>query len=225
VRKANIFLWIAGLVLLAGFAVGQFLPPTALTGGLSLASILIGIYLWQVSQFFTRRWSPRFRQDAVLERALKSLDNRYSLFSFADPRLPDYLLLGPHGVRVLVARGVGGTVRCRRDQWSRVGASRLGGLFFGNPVRNPTVEAVQSIAKVQDYLQRELPEAADQIPVSATIVFTDPKVELEIESSQYPVVRARDVRAQVQREKGPLGPPQIARLRQLLSPPVEATLR
>jgi len=222
-RKSGLFLGAAMAVFGVGFAVAWLRPEDALTSTISLVALGLGILLWQVSQYLVRRWGPRFRQDGALTRALKGLDNRYTLATFADSRLPDYLLVGPHGIRVLVTRATGGTVRCHRDQWSRAGRSPLLTLFLGNSVRNPTVEAVQGISHVQQFLQRELePEDADAVPVNAIVVFTDAQVHLEVEACRFPVTRARDLRAQITRDKGPLGPPQIARLRRLLTPPAAA---
>src|SRR5262249_14161052 len=94
-------------------------------------------------------------------------------------------------------------------------------MLIGNPVRNPTVEAVQGVSQVGRFLERELPPGdAGQVPVSATVVFTNPKVRLQIEGARFPVSLARDLRVQLDREKGPLGPPQIAHLRRLFSPQV-----
>src|SRR3954451_14637821 len=44
------------------------------------------------------RWGPRYRQDGPLEKALKGLDNRYTLVNYAAGGLPDHLLIGPSGV-------------------------------------------------------------------------------------------------------------------------------
>jgi hypothetical protein len=54
--------------------------------------------------------------------------------------------------------------------------------------------------------------------VDATIVFTNPRARLEIEMCSYPVALARDLRASLQRDKGTLRPPEIAKLRQALEP-------
>jgi hypothetical protein len=226
VRRSNWFLFAAVGVLAAGFALSLIGSDEQTLGVVSLSALLLGIFLWQVSLYFTRRWGARHRQDGALARALKGLDNRYTLVSFAEARLPDYLLVGPHGILILVARAVNGTIRCHRDQWSRAETNPLIAFFLGSPVRNPTIEATQSISQLQRYLQGRLdPADADRVPVTAIVVFTHPQVRLEIGDCRFPVVRARDLRSEVQREKGALGPPQIATLRRLLSPPAEATVR
>ncbi|HZU05367.1 MAG TPA: hypothetical protein VFB73_05300 [Chloroflexota bacterium] len=223
VRKGNLFLVASMLVFAAGFTVTCLAPqhePNPLVSTFSLAALLLGIFLWQVSYYFIRRWGPRYRQDAALARTLRGLDNRYVFVSFADPRLPDYLLLGPHGVRVLVPRAVTGTVRCQNDRWARAETPRWLAFLFGDPVRNPTAEATQGISQVQRYLEQRLgADEARQVPVSATIVFLDPKVRLEINGCAFPVTRLRDLRAHILRDKGPLSPAQQTQLRQLFSPP------
>ncbi|HEY7063054.1 MAG TPA: hypothetical protein VII06_16365 [Chloroflexota bacterium] len=218
-RKGNALLVAALLVYLVGFAQGVLLPANPFSDSLSLGGVVLGTALWLVSQYYTRRWAPRFRQDGPLKEALKRVDNRSTLLSFAASQLPDYLLVGPQGVRVLVARGNDGTIRCRQDRWSRAQTPSWLMLLVGDPLRNPSAEAKRSVAQVQRYLERALgAEAAADAPVDATIVFTNPRARLEIEMCSYPVALARDLRASLQRDKGTLRPPEIAKLRQALEP-------
>jgi hypothetical protein len=190
----------------------------------AISALLLGIFLWQVSVYYSRRWGRRDRQDVVLARALKGLDNRYSLIAFADARLPDYLLLGPHGILIIVARSVAGTIRCHRDQWSRAETNPLFAFFLGSPVRNPTIEATQSISQLERHLQSRLDaDPAALPPLTAVVVFTNPQVQLEIGDCRFPVLALQDLRAHVGRAGGSCTPQQIARLRQLLSPPGPAT--
>ena len=217
-RKANWLLLGAMLVLMAGFFAGMVRPDDQIMVYVSTAGLVLGFFLWQVSQYFMRRYGPRNRQDAALARALKKLDNRYTLISFAAPRLPDYLLLGPHGVRVLVPRDVRGTIRCQGDRWSRAGTPGLVRLL-SNPLRDPTTEAAQSIQQVERYLVRALePGEAEAIPVSATIIFTHPNVRLEIGNCRFPATRAHNLPNDVRRDKGAVTPSQIAHLRRILAP-------
>jgi hypothetical protein len=179
----------------------------------------LGFFIWQVSQYFTRRYGPRHRQDAALTAALKKLDNRYTLVSFAAPRLPDYLLLGPHGIHVLVPRDVSGTVRCKGDRWSRAETPKLFSFILGDPLRNPTAEATQSLQVLERHLQAELdPAAAEAVPIAVSVVLTNPKVTLEADGCRFPAVRVRDLPQHVRRDKGTVPPDQVAQLRRLFSP-------
>src|SRR3954469_15055814 len=67
-------------------------------------AIILGLILYNVGQFFLRRYGPRIRQDSTLAKTLKSLDRRFTLFAFPSTKLPDYILVGPAGVQVIVAR-------------------------------------------------------------------------------------------------------------------------
>src|SRR5918999_1394601 len=105
---------------LAVFAVGlwfSWTQPEQLLG--SYSAIVVGLLLYNFGQVLLRRWGPRFRQDGILAKALKGLDNRYTLLAFMSRNLPDYILVGPGGVQVIVARNHGGAIACRGDRWTR----------------------------------------------------------------------------------------------------------
>ena len=57
-------------------------------------------------------------------KAIRALDDRYKLFAFLSTSLPDYILVSPAGVQVLIVRRDAGQVACVRDQWKTTG-SRL----------------------------------------------------------------------------------------------------
>jgi len=217
-RKGNWLLIGAMLVYLAGFGQAWLVPANPLSDALSIAGLVVGTALWLLSQTYIRRVGARYRQDAPLERALKGLDNRYTLVNFADRELPDHLLVGPGGVRVLVARGLAGRVRCQRDRWSRPGAVGWLDVVSTDHLGNPAADATRGVAQVTRRLERALDAEPAGALVTASIVFTNPKAVLEIDGSHYPVTRGRDLRAHIQRDKGSLRPPEVARLRQALEP-------
>jgi hypothetical protein len=220
IRRGNWFLFGALGVFAAGFAVASFRGDDELSSIFTLGALLLGVFCWQISLYYTRRWGPKERQDVPLVNALKGLDNRYTLVVFSAARLPDYLLLGPLGVRILVPRAIDGAVRGRGDQWTRLDAPLWRNLLLGNPARNPGDEAKQGVARVEEYLQRnlELP-APEPVPVGATIVFTNPRVRLEAEDTSFPAATARELRGHIQRLKGSVTPGQVTALRRLFEPP------
>jgi hypothetical protein len=219
-RKGNALLISALVVYLAGFGQAWIVPANPLSDALSIAGLVLGTALWLVSQSYVRRVGPRYRQDAALQKALKGLDNRYTLLSFAGGGLPDYLLVGPSGVRVLVARGLSGAARCRRDRWSRPGLLGWLDLFSAEQLGNPTAEATRGAAQVTRRLERALDAGrAAEVPVAASIVFTNPNARPEVDGCEFPVARGRELRGQVQRDKGGLRPPEVTRIRQALESP------
>jgi hypothetical protein len=222
-RKGNALLFASMGLFLFGMVQSCQAAPSAETDAVNTAILALSAAVLLFCLPYVNRWGPRFRQDGPLEKALKGLDNRYTLVNFAGGGLPDHLLIGPGGVRVLVARGVAGAVRCRRNRWSRPGVLSFLGAFSGDSLRNPDREATRGIAQVTRRLESALdPPLAHPVPVAASIVFTNPKVALELDGCRYPVTSGRELRAHAQRDKGSLRPPEVARIRQALEPPARA---
>src|ERR1700687_6203157 len=130
------------LAALAVFALGLFLSTQMDTtkGELPLASwgaILFGLVLYSLGQTQLRRWGPRNRQEEQLGQAIRSLDDRYRLYAFLSSSLPDYILVSPAGVHVLIVRTEAGQIACIHDKWTKGGGSRLMS-FFGPTLGNPS---------------------------------------------------------------------------------------
>jgi hypothetical protein len=165
---------------LAVFAVGLALSlQTDTSRELPLASwgaIMVGLLLYSLGQTQLRRWGPRNRQDEQLVKAIRGLDDRYKLYAFLSSSMPDYILVSPAGVQVLVVRNEAGQIACVRDQWRKPG-SRLTSLLSPG-LGNPSADAARQL----DRVRRVLTEAGLQdVPTSAFIVFTNDKVQLRIE--------------------------------------------
>lgn len=201
----------AHLGALAVFAVGLFISwtnpePTLEQMGMAYGAIIIGLILYNVGQAILRRYGPRFRHDSVLAKTLKGLDKRYTFVTFAATKLPDYILVGPAGIQVIVARLHDGNISCRGDTWKRdpgSGFKRIAALFGGTPFGDPTQDVAKGIARVRARLaEAGIPEEK-QPPVDGLIVFTNPTVKLRIDGSTYPVVTLKSIRNYVRGGKGP----------------------
>src|SRR5439155_5136701 len=116
----------------------------------SWAAILAGLVLYSLGQTQLRRWGPRNRHEEQLGQAIRSLDDRYKLYAFLASSLPDYILVSPAGVHVLIARQEAGQIACVRDQW-KTSASRLMAVFGPTP-GNPSAEAGKQLQKVRTLL-------------------------------------------------------------------------
>jgi hypothetical protein len=193
---------------LAVFAVGLFVSwnnpvPTLEQMVASYVAIVVGLVLYNVGQMLLRRYGPRFRHDAALVKALKGLDRRYTLLTFPSGKLPDYLLVGPSGVQVIVPRLHGGQVTCRANQWSRErggGLRRIFGLFGSNPFGDPSRDAESGVRRVRQRLHDR--DLGDAVPVGAIVVFTNPAVKLRVEGCAVPVTVAKNLRTIVRPAKG-----------------------
>src|ERR671936_496927 len=144
------------LAALAVFGIGLFMSlrtdQTRDVPYYSWASIAIGMVLYSVGQTQLRRWGPRNRQEEQLGQAIRGLDDRYKLYAFLSSSLPDYILVSPAGVHVLIMRNDAGQVSCVRDRWSRSGG-RLGGLLGGGNIGNPSVEAQRQVERARAVLR------------------------------------------------------------------------
>ena len=164
----------------------------------SWLAILVGMVLYSFGQTQLRRWGPRNRQEEQLGQAIRGLDDRYKLYAFISSSLPDYILVSPAGVYVLVVRPDGGQISCLRDRWSRAGG-RLA-TFFGSGLGNPTADVQRQVSQVRALLTREGVEA--QIPIAGLVVFTNPRVMLRVEACSIGVTRLKDLKDVLRRAAG-----------------------
>jgi hypothetical protein len=201
---------IAHVAALAVFAIGLFISwtnpePTMEQMVGAYAAIIVGLVLYNVGQVFLRRFGPRIRQDVILARTLKNLDRRYTLVAFPSNKLPDYILVGPSGIQVIVTRPHDGSISCRANAWSRDtggGLRRLGGLFGGSSFGNPSADVARGIERVRQRLQQAGIEPEKQPPVDGIVVFTNPAAKLRIDGCSYPVTGLKGLRNVARGGKG-----------------------
>ena len=180
---------------------------------------LIGAFLLlSYGRNFTRRWGARFRQDQWLIPALRGVDNRYTMFNYAAPELPDHLLVGPGGLFVLVPKSNGGTVRFENGRWSRgnIGSSLLRGLAEGG-IGDPVADVRRAMGLLAAYLKKhgseELIAGLEARPI---VVFTNPGVRLDVHTPPISVVQAKDLKSIFRRAKSVLEPEKVEELKRVL---------
>ena len=200
----------AHLAALGVFAVGLILswsnpePTTELMVGAYIA-IIVGLILYNVGQKFLRRFGPRFRADGILEKTLKGLDRRYTLLVFPQLKLPDYILVGPAGIQVIVPRAHDGAISCRANVWYRdpgKGLKRIGALFGGVPFGDPSNDVAKGIARIKERLEQAGIGEKEQPPIDGIIIFTNPAAKLRIDGCSYPVTGLKGLRSNVRGAKG-----------------------
>jgi hypothetical protein len=152
---------------------------------MSWIAIMLGLVLYSLGQTQLRRWGPRNRQEEQLGKAIRALDDRYKLYAFLSSSLPDYILVSPAGVHVLIVRQDGGQISCLRDQWNKGSGSRILSLF-GPSFGNPSADAARQLEKVKKLL---VEHGLQDIPTSSLIVFTNPKVQLRVEGCSATITR------------------------------------
>jgi hypothetical protein len=170
------------------------------------AAIIVGLILYNAGQIFLRRFGPRSRADEILSRTLKGLDRRYTLLAFPSTKLPDYILVGPGGIQVIVARPHDGAISCRANVWRRdpgSGLKRLSALFGGAPFGDPSKDVAKGIERVRQRLQQAGIDEKQQPPVEGVIVLTNPNAKLRNDGCSYPVTTLKTLPNSLRGGKAP----------------------
>ena len=164
VRLGLVFHFGAMAVLIGGAVLSTQLDPAREIAWQTWVAFIAGLGLYTLGQTQLRRWGPGKRQEEQLGQAIRGLDDRYKLYAFLSSSLPDYILVSPGGVQVLVTRTDRGQISCVRDKWQSSG-SRLMSLF-GPGLGNPSADAVRQLHKVRALLAEwGLPD----VPTSSVI--------------------------------------------------------
>ena len=180
-----------GLLLVTIFWVLNFLE-SFVAFPLSLAGIVTGFVLFYGGLQQLGRWSRKPRNDEALDAALARLNDRYALVHYADfpGRRPDHILVTPNRLLVISTRELMGRVRARGRSWRRP-RSVLFGVFrlAGPQLGNPTLENEAQVNTLVAFLREE------QLPgtVEGIVVFTDPRVDLELDDPALPVLRVDEL--------------------------------
>ncbi len=190
------------LAALGVFGVGlvssmQVSDPTRDLPIASWASIAVGLAFYSLGQTQLRRWGPRHRQAEPLGQAIKGLDDRYRLYAFISSSLPDYILVSPAGVHVLVVRNDAGPISCVRDEWNKKG-NRFA-VFFGPGFGNPSADAQKQLQRIRKLLNEA---GLEDVATSALIVFTNPKAQLKVEGCSSTVTRLKELKDVLRRMAG-----------------------
>ena len=197
---------------------------------LSLAALLLGFILSQVGIYFTNRWGRHPRPYEVIDRALKGLDGRYSIYHFLAPVA--HLMVGPSGVWVLIPQSQGGTISFQNGRYRQRGGSLYLKIFAQENLGRPDLEAAAEINKIQSLLEKGL-EAENTPRVRAALVFINPKVEIvqpEEEDAALPAAMVtadklkdlvrRSTKDKTTKEKSLfLSPGQVEEINNLIFPP------
>jgi hypothetical protein len=197
VRLGLVFHFGAMAVLIGGAFLSTQIDATQNIAWQTWVAFVAGLGLYTLGQTQLRRWGPGRRQEEQIGQAIRSLDDRYKLYAFLSSSLPDYILVSPAGVSVLVARTDGGVISCTKDQW-KASASRLMSLFSPG-LGNPSADAARQLQKLRDLLAQNGLEA---VPTSAVIVFTNPKVQLRVEGCSATVTRIKELKDVLRRMAG-----------------------
>ncbi|MFC1921804.1 hypothetical protein ACFLY4_00820 [Chloroflexota bacterium] len=182
---------IIGLVVLAGGMFISFTRPELFT--ISLIALLVGFGLSQIGIYFGNRWGRRPRPDEILDRALKGLDGRYSLYHYSTPT--SHLLVGPAGVWVLMPRQQAGTITYdeAKKRWRQKGGNLYLKIFAQENLGRPDLEIGSEMHAISSFLEEKLP--GEEVPdVNAALILTNEKVVVDADNAPAPTLDVRKLK-------------------------------
>jgi hypothetical protein len=148
---------------------------------------IVGLLIAMVGTYYINRWVRPPLAPETLATTLKGLDNKHVLFNHVGP-VP-HLLVSPRGLFPLVVKRYDGSGSYADGQWKAQFSPRR---FFGQGVTaerlgNPDAELEAAEAAVEQWLQTQLPDYAEQIPVAAVAVFINPRAQIDLGENPRPI--------------------------------------
>jgi hypothetical protein len=156
--------------------------------GLYLLLLLLGILFVQGGTYFNR-WNKR--PDLALNRALKSLDDSYTLYHYRTP-VP-HLLLGPTGIWILLPRHTRGQITYdpSKKRWRAKGGGWLS-FFSREGIGKPIVEASWEAEALDRLLEKRW--KGDGLRVQAALVFVDEQAEVQAGNAPIPTASVKKLK-------------------------------
>ncbi len=181
---AGLMILLAGLII--SFAKPEWMWPL-------LVSLTVGIGMSAVGGFFAERYAGPLAHHDALAKALKGLDDDYTLFQYVLPA--PHVLVDPGGCTALVVKAQGGEVSYDEEgeRWKhRQRGKAFRQLAGQEALGTPDLEARRRAEKLESWLSDRLPEV--EVPVRAAIVFVNPNVALDADDSPIPAFYDKKVK-------------------------------
>lgn len=163
--------------------------------------LFVGFTISLVGTYYINRWVRPPLPQEVLTKAFEELPSRYVLFNHFGP-VP-HLLLTPKGLVGIQAKRYEGPVRydAAAGKWQSKFSFRR---FYGRGLTaeglgHPTEEAEQLEADLRAWLQANVPQVAEQVPVESVVLFVAPKTTLEVEEPPVPLSKPDSILTTIQR--------------------------
>lgn len=157
--------------------------------------LLLGFVTATISSGMVNRWVKEPRADQVLSQAMKGFDNKHILLNHTTD-VP-HVLITQNRILAITTKLQDGVIQVDNNKWRRKFTfSRLLRIFVDEGLGNPTYEAEQNAQKLAKSLQKHL-SAGEKIAIEPIIIFTDPKVELTVTSSDIPVLKSTRLKAYI----------------------------
>lgn len=178
-------------VSLAGMAAGFFYTwtaDTATSANVSCFLLPALLFMTLISVRMANQWIREPRPERVLEESLKGVGRRYTLFQYILPA--PHVLIGPEGVFTITPQWHERQYHVSGKKWSgdRSLFARISGYMRQDLLGNPFNDAAFHAQEMQKLVDKLEPDSG--IEVQPLVVFTSPKVTLDIDDPVIPVLYA-----------------------------------
>ncbi len=147
-------------------------------------ALIVGLILSNVGGYFMNRWGFKYYEQ--LDKALKGTDKKIRLYNYSLPA-PN-VLLTPNGVIVLLLKNLEGVVYANAKGWRmNIGVLRFLRWFSTEQLGDPTKDLQTQVDKLTAFIHDRLGENFN-VPIEGLIVFSNPKVSVEITNAELPVI-------------------------------------
>lgn len=181
-----------GLVMVFGALIASFTEYRMM----SVVLVALGVVMYTLGSRGQEQATRAPRRIETLAGALGEFDDRYRLYNHVLPA--EHVLLTPHGVFVLIVRGVDGKIRCFKDRWVRdMNLRRALRFFTEESLGNPTKDTEQDVEKLEKYIEEQAPDIDTE--VQGVVVFTNPEARLEVTTATVPVLPLRRLKGYVRK--------------------------
>lgn len=184
--------WLAaiGFLILASAMFIAMMPDLLL---IAYVAMIGGFIMFNMGMQGIGRWTRNPRNDQILDARMKSLSDQVTLVHYAklgEKHVIDHLAIYPGGLALLNAKEIDGSIKQRGRSWQKKGGIfRKLFAFSGPQLGNPSFENDRNMPVVEKWLADNKME----VDVVAATVFLHPRVDLEIEDPDYPVLHAEEV--------------------------------
>jgi hypothetical protein len=212
------FASIGGLLVLVGGMFVSFKYPNLV--GIAWVALLIGFALSQLGLYYGNRWGRRPRPDEHLSLALKSLDDRHTIYHYLTP-VP-HLLVGPSGIWVILPFHQIGKISFEKGRYKQKGGNifqRYLRLFAQEGIGRPDLDGPSEAQVIQKFLKKALPDL--ELPEARPVlVFTSEKAELEFEETPIPTVLLKKLKEEIRKsaKEQPVDADKLKILQDFLNP-------
>ena len=157
-----------GLVMVFGALIASFTQYRMM----SVVLVALGVVMYTLGTRGQEQAMRGPQRIQMLTGALGEFDDRYRLYNHVVP--VDHVLLTPHGLFVLIVKGVDGGIRCFKDKWVRdMSLRRVLRFFTEESLGNPTKETQQGVERFQKYIEEQAPDINTE--VQGVVVFVNPE--------------------------------------------------